>query len=236
MKKVIKYFIVFLVITSILYTPLIALVWTIIFIRLEIYQKKKKYKYNEHQKLNFQINKFIKMMGMFSATNDYNILLSMEETIKYIDNPLKKNIEKVIMDLKMNYDFEKAFIYLIKEYKENYIFINFISNLTIIKKQSNIEDTASIMFEMASSQMQKKILFMNKIHNIKESHLKNFKLNLALGYLVIMIIVINMFPYYFDYARSLVGLLINNMILISLYFGYGYLLKKVYQKGRYSNG
>lgn len=174
----------------------------------------KKQKLKQERNLDFQINSFIKNMAINSLANNFNIIDSVDKSADFIEGKFKKDLYILNEEIKIDYDYEKAFMNLGNKYKNNLILKEFLENILIIKEQSNVEESAKKIFEIASKDSQKYIIRKDKIQMIKEANFKNYLINVALGYIVSILIVISLNSYYIVYAKKLEGLILNSAMIL----------------------
>ncbi len=190
------------------------------FINIYIWDK---YRYmlkvmNDSILLDFQVNTFIKNVSINCLTNDFNILEAMERTISFLDGEFKTDITNTTSDIKLNYNYKKSLTILEKKYKDHRALMGFIKYLNIVKEQSNVEKTARKCFEQSSTDSKNLIVYRDKILKIKISQLNSYFVNTAIGYFVIILVILSLNTYYIEFAKSISGIIINSItIIISMY-------------------
>ncbi len=225
-KNIVAFIVLFIGYFLILFNILLALVFTLISVYIYDGYLYLMSQQNKQNFIEFQINAFIKNMAINCMTNDFNILESLERTVKFLDGEFQKDIQAVIESIKKDYDYNKAFKKLYKKYHTNKTLINFLNNLKIIKEQSNVEQTAKHIFEMASKDSQKMIVYNDKVRNLKKVQLNNYFINMLIGYFVIILVVFSLNVYYVEFARSINGIIINSITIIISQYTTMLLIKK----------
>lgn len=178
-----------------------------------IYMTKKKTRLNDNE-LDFQINCLIKNVSVKSLTNNFNVVQSLQHCSEFLYGDFKNDIDQCVEAININYDYAQAFEQLKQKYKSKKIFCKFISDLLIIKKQSNIDNTAKSIFDITNKEMKNYIGRKNQIQKISDSQLTSFFVTLILGYLVTLLIAFSLFQYYYAWVQTGSGLLITEVVFI----------------------
>jgi hypothetical protein len=210
--------IIFLTYLIILFNIILAVIYTIASVYIIAIYTHKKYQLKKERNLDFQINSFIKNMAINSLANNFNIIDSVEKSADFIEGKFKKDLYILNEEIKIDYDYDKAFMNLGIKYKKNIILKEFLENILIIKEQSNVEESAKKIFEIASKDSQKYIVRKDRIQMVKEANFKNYLINVALGYIVSILIVISLNSYYIVYAKKLDGIILNSSMIILIMF------------------
>ncbi|MGL5021451.1 MAG: hypothetical protein ACRC5R_05480, partial [Mycoplasmatales bacterium] len=138
-------------------------------------------------------------------------------------------------EIKVDFNYEKAFDNLSSKYSDNKILKEFLTNVLIIKEQSNVDESAKKVFEAASKDSQKFIITQDRISKIKESNFKNYLINVGLGFLVIILIVFSLNTYYVAFAKTIEGIILNSStILLTLFITIKF-INKVFQGETHEN-
>lgn len=217
--KTIIYLLIFIFLYYILLFNLILSIFSALFTTY-IYDKYLYYNFNmkKNQQLNFQINTFIKNMAINCLANDFNILDSLEKSSIFLEDEFKKDVLLAAGMIKKDYNYTKAFSILSDKYHNKRILKRFIKNLLIIKEQSNVDESAKKIFQIASKDSQKYIVYRDKVETTKKNQFINYLINTAIGYFVIVLVIFSLNIYYIDFAKSITGLIVNMItILISFY-------------------
>jgi hypothetical protein len=218
MNNIILTIIIFLTYLIILFNIPLAIIFTLSSVYIIGIYSHKKLLLKKERSLDFQINSFIKNMAINSLANNFNIIDSVDKSADFIEGKFKKDLYILNEEIKMDYDYEKAFMNLGCKYKKNRILKEFLENILIIKEQSNVEESAKKIFEIASKDSQKYIVRKDRIQMVKESNFKNYLINVALGYLVSILIVISLNSYYIVYAKKIEGIILNSSMIILVMF------------------
>ncbi len=185
------------------------------------------------QTLDFQINVFIKNIAITSMTNDFNMIDSLEKTIPFLFGQFEKDIRKSLENIKVSYDYETEFLKLKKKYQHKPILNDVLSNILVVKKQSNIDNTAIKIFEFATNDSQEYLINIDRFYKLGEVHLKNYFITVFLSLAIILLVIFALNIYYYNWAKTIQGLIINmSMLLLTLYTSY-YLIKKNYTEELY---
>lgn len=205
------YYLIFLNIFLALFCTLLTLY---VYRQHEIYKEK----YYKEKYIKFQINCFVKNIGMNCLSNDFNIVDAMEKSIPFLEKEFKKDIENTLEEIKFDFNYEKSLNKLGKKYQSSVIFTNFLKNLLIIKEQSNIDTSAKKILKIASIDSRKYIINQDKIEKVRFSNLKNYLVNTAIGVVVIVMVILSLNVYYVQYAHTFIGISINLIsVAVTLY-------------------
>lgn len=201
----------YLLFNNIFYTLIVAFCLTIFFIN-EIYLNKQKIEYESY--ILSQLTIYTSQMSLLVSYN--NIYGALKEVTRYVDSPVKEDLEKVIKKIDKGKSITKAFEEFNEKYNNRTITL-FNQTLDLFDEHGNSD--AEIVLEIVSEEMNTLKVKKDKYFKYKKEWRLNFYV-VALLSLAMPLILRTMIPdIYLDFMNSfgkfiLIGIFIVNILVI----------------------